>query len=107
MALRTEIKRGDTFLRTCTARDSANGPPVDLTDWEIASQIRDENDVLVAELEVVPVALSVGSFQLKGESTQDWPAKLLYWDIQYMDPGGRVSSTQTIEVLVRPDVTHA
>lgn len=107
MALRTEIKRGDTFVRTCTARDSATGPFIDLTDWAIASQIRDENDVLVAELDVVPVDLSSGAYQLKGEITQDWPAKMLYWDIQYTDPGGRVSSTQTVEVLVRPDVTHA
>lgn len=95
-----EHKRGDTFLVSCTRADT------DISDWEITSMIRDAEGALIAECEVTITDASEGQFTLLVEDTTDWPVDYLNWDIQYVDSGGVIRSTETIKLRVRADVTY-
>ena len=93
-------KRGDTFLMACT-RTGTN-----IASWTIASMLRDKNDALIAECEVTVTNAAQGQYTLRVDDTTAWPVESLYWDIQYIDDGGIIQSTETIRVRVKPDVTY-
>ena len=97
------IKRGDTFLYTASLSDDAG--PTNITGWTIASQVRDDNDALVATLNVTVTNAALGQFTVRHDDTSAWPARLV-WDLQYTDAAGVVRSTETIVLSVMADVTR-
>ncbi|HWO99761.1 MAG TPA: hypothetical protein VNL74_03955 [Methylococcus sp.] len=101
-----ELKRGDSLVLDCTARESVRGPAIDLSGWTIRSQIRDRRDALLADLSAAILDAAAGSFRLTGPATSTWAPGSYRMDIEYTDPGGRVVSTETLEVRVIEDVTR-
>lgn len=95
-----EHKRGDTFLFSCTRADT------DLTDWTIASQVRDISLNLIATCDVTITDAAEGKFTVQVDDTTAWPIDLLLWDIQYTDNAGIIQSTETVRVKVKQDVTY-
>jgi hypothetical protein len=100
-----QFKQADTFLLACTYRE--NGDPVDLTTFDIASQVRDSSGNLVDTLtvELADQTTSPGVFTLAAADTTAWPIDLLPCDIQFTNDGV-VRSTQTFFVAVEPEVTR-
>ena len=105
MAIRLPFKRGDTFELDVEVTD-VNGDPQPLTDWEIASQVRDKDGVLVADLVVVEVTPLTGIYKLVKSDTTDWPVELLSCDIQYTTDAGQIVSTETFEIQCLVDITQ-
>lgn len=98
------IKRGDTFLFTASLSDDA-GTPTNITGWTIDSHLRDDNDALVATLNVTVTNAALGQFTVRHDDTGGWPSRLV-WDLQYTDAAGVVRSTETIVLSVMADVTR-
>ena len=97
-------KRGDTFYKANVVSDE-NGA-VDISGWTITSQLRDSNDALIAQCAVVVTNAVTGSYTLTVADTTAWPLGALFWDIQYIDGGGKIYSTETIQVVVLKDITR-
>lgn len=95
-----DFKRGDTFLMACT-RTGAN-----IAGWTITSMLRTSSNALVAECDVTVTNAALGQFTVRVNNTTAWPVEALSWDIQYVDDGGIIQSTETIRVKVKPDVTY-
>lgn len=94
------FKRGDTFSLQATA----NGE--DITSWTIQSQIRDNTGTMISELTVTKTDAPNGEYTLTHTgSTDAFPLKLLYCDIQYT-VGGVISSTETFRIEVIEDITR-
>ena len=108
MARRIEFKAGGSFDYAITVRESENGPFLDISGWTITSQIRDSKDSLVATLTYAAVDETIGSFRLTYVGATDgWiDGSILYWDIRYIDSGGRIMPSATVEILVRKAITH-
>jgi hypothetical protein len=103
MAIKTTIKRGDTYLVQGTVKNGAL--PQDITGWAIRSQVRDGSK-LIAELLVTPDPDPLtGKYVLEG-ATENWPVKTLRTDVQYTTDAGQIMSTVTLEITVLPDVTE-
>lgn len=105
---RIKHKRGDTFEVLCSYTTD-DGTPINL-DTEgatIASQIRTSTDDLVVDLtvQISDQSTAPGEYRLRALDTSDWPVADLRWDIEY-SYGGVVSSTDTVIIAVREDVTH-
>lgn len=100
------FKRGDTFLLTCYYK--VNGVAAALP-AQITSQLRTPVDVLVADLVVTRVDEAGGIYTLSAlpSATQSWVPRTLNCDIQYIDASGNINSTETFQVNVEADVTHA
>lgn len=101
MAQLPPIKRGDTFAPLLTYTD-AQGYPIDLTEVEITSQVRDLSGGLVANLTVTKLDQSAypGKYTLTAE-TASWPAqRQLQFDIRYVRSG---AITHTESALLRID----
>lgn len=95
-----DFKRGDTFLMACT-RTGTN-----IAGWTIASMLRDKNDALIAECNVTITNAAQGQYTVRVDDTTAWPVESLYWDIEYIDDGGVVQSTETVRVNVKKDQTR-
>jgi hypothetical protein len=107
--MRTFLHRqGDTFEAVCDYVDAA-GEGVDLDAEEIlvASQVRRRNGRLVAALTVLKAdqAEQPGRFSLLAPDTASWPAEVLTWDVEFRQ-GGRIASTEVMQIHVQPDVTR-
>lgn len=102
-----EFKASDTVMLGCTALDE-NDTPVDLTNVTLASQVRDADDGLLCDMEVVPVNLTLGTYELWGPADAPWVAGDFQIDVQYTTPGTRqlVRSTETFYLRMLPDVTR-
>ena len=101
-------KQGDTFTKPCQRLNKLTSLPIDLTGYNIKSQVRtrpDAGDALVAELTVTIVNAVAGSFTLSNNSTQAWPVENLVWDIQYT-LFGVVISTDSMFIQVYADGTR-
>ena len=97
------FKRGDTFLYN-GALTNASGP-VDLTNIDIRSQVRN-GEVLLSEAVVTKVLpMSAGIFSLRVDDTTAWPAKVLLSDIQYTI-NGQVISSETFGINCTRDITR-
>ena len=106
MTLRLPFKRGATFELDCVVSD-ANGVPEDVTLWTIASQVRDRLGALVADLSVVNVDRSVGSYKLHLADTTDWPMnQILYCDIKYTTDTAQIVPTETFEIHCLENITQ-
>ena len=98
-------KRGDTLRIACQLQDD-DQHPINIAGLNIASQIRQSNDRLVAALTVTVLDEVLGKFELTAE-TQDWPTGRHLCDIEYTQANGDVFSTVTFDVLVVRDITRA
>ena len=101
-----EHKRGDTF--ELVVEVTLNDDLVDLTEWEIRSQIRDSSKHLLKELDIEPVNLAEGVFRLTATpaETRLWSPGAYSCDIEFTDDGGFVISTRTFAITVGIDVTR-
>lgn len=106
MATSIQHKRGDTFLFSAVLRESKTGPVTNLTSWEVASMIRDAEDVLIDEVTVTVTDAVNGAYTLRVDDTTAWPVGTAYWDIQYTDSADVIRSTETITLLIIEDVTY-
>ena len=97
------LKRGNTLSLQNTVTDK-NGP-VNISGWDIKSQIRD-GEVLVADLKTTVINAATGSYELEYEgSTADWPGNRLKCDIKYTTASGHVVSTETFFIDVEQGIT--
>jgi hypothetical protein len=103
------LKLGDTFGLTATYKVA--GVPTAITEQTFSSQVRTEDGVLVATLQVTVFpdqVANTGKFHLApaSGSTQNWPADAdLFCDIQVSD-GGVVRSTDTFVIPTVQDITR-
>lgn len=102
-----EFKVSDTVMLGCAALDE-DDLPADLTGVTVASQVRDSADELLCDMEVVPVDLSIGTFELWGPADAEWAAGDFRIDVQYTTPGLRelVRSSETFYLRMVQDVTR-
>lgn len=100
-----ELKRGDTFLMSCTYSDNAD-LPIDITNVTIKSQVRDAQGVLLQELVVTKLdqVTNKGKFTLGTVSGYSFPLGRHSWDIEYTS-NGQVQSTETIFLNIIQDIT--
>lgn len=99
-------KRGDTFELSCTLENE--GVPVDITNFTITSQVRGPDDVLLQALAVTKTDAAAGVFSLSATATQTetWDVKKYLCDIEFVEPGGEVNSSQTFTIDVLKDITR-
>lgn len=101
------IKRGDSFLLGCLAKDF-DGQPENLSSVTLRAQARAAwSGLLVAELTVSKAEQSThpGQFAISATSTNDWPVALLLIDVERR-VGQVCVSTETLQLPVLEDVTH-
>jgi hypothetical protein len=100
-------KRGDTFELTLTLENDGNA--VDITNFTIASQIRQQDDTLVQALTVTKIDPVNGQFTLTAvdTSTDDWPIANLEVDVEFIEADGTVSSSETFNINVLKDITRS
>lgn len=99
-------KRGDTFELTLTLENDGNA--VDITNFTIASQIRQQDDVLVQALTVTKTDPTNGQFTLTSTDTETegWPIANLEVDVEFIEDTGVVSSSETFNINVLKDITR-
>jgi hypothetical protein len=100
-------KSGDHFEFQATYTDELENP-ISLASVDIKSQIRLPDGTLVTEMKVTKKDQITypGEFSLVAPKTSHWEAnKLMIWDIQYSH-GGKITSTETLNIQVLPDVTR-
>lgn len=117
-----EWKRGDSFKvdELGMLVEDANGAltmmvngvqmkasPLDMTGWGVASQVRrkDTGD-LVADLEMTWTDQATGKYSLQAKDTTAWPVTTLAWDVQFTDPAGFVTSSETQYIRMKKDQTR-
>ena len=97
------FKRGDTF--SFSASFEQDGDPVTGLESKLRCQIRDEKDNLIDDLTISTTG-TPGTYIFRADSTETWPAPSnLRLDIELHD-GDIISSTETIIIPVRKDVTR-
>jgi hypothetical protein len=98
-------KRGDTLEWVVTL--TQNSVAVDITDWTIRSQIR-QDTTLVYEFLVTKTDPGNGVFSLSATpaETASWPLGSLLIDIEFIDPTGFVISSQTFTMQIVRDITY-
>lgn len=117
-----EWKRGDSFRvdELGMLVEDANGAltmevngaqikasPLDMTGWGVASQIRrKDTDELVADLEFSWTDQATGKYSLQVKDTTGWPLGMLAWDVQFTDPDGFVTSSETKFIRITKDQTR-
>lgn len=81
---------------------------LDLTGWGVASQVRrKDTGELVADLEVSWKDRAAGTYSLLAKDTTAWPVTMLAWDVQFTDPDGFVTSSETKYIRIKKDQTRA
>lgn len=99
-------KRGDTFELSATVENS--GVAVDITNWTITSQARDDADTVLQTFTVTKTDASNGEFSVGATSTQTeaWGLGNYQMDIEFVEVGGEVNSTETFTLSVLRDITR-
>lgn len=99
-------KRGDTLEWVVTL--TQNSVAVDVTQWTIKSQIRQDTSTLVYEFVVTKTDAVNGVFSLSATpaETASWPLGSLLIDIEFIDPTGYVISSQTFTMQIVRDITY-
>jgi hypothetical protein len=106
-----EWKRGDSFAMTAaeTLLQKAGqlSQQLNMKGWGIASQVRERaTDELVCTLAMTWIDATIGSFVLEAKDTTMWPVGMLLLDVQYTNPQGYVSSSETISIRCKADQTR-
>jgi len=98
-------KQGDTLEWVITLTES--GSAVNVTDWSIRSQIRN-NDTLIATLTVTKTDAINGEIVLSATAAQTdtWTAGVHSCDIEFTDGNSDVFSTETFTAIILEDVSH-
>lgn len=98
-------KRGDTLEWVVTL--TQNGTAVDITDWTIKSQIRQET-TLIFELTVIKTDSVNGAFSLSATAAQtaSWALGTHSVDIEFTDGNNYVVSSQTFTLQLVRDITY-
>lgn len=118
-----EWKRGDSFVlvepgtlvenASGTLTMNVNGASVpasylDMAGWTVKSQIRNKaTGELVSDMAFSWLDQSIGSYQIEVKDTSQWPLATLAQDIEFTDPIGYVSSSETIYIRCKIDQTRA
>lgn len=99
-------KRGDTFELSCTLEN--DGVAVDITNFTITSQVRTVDDALLQALTVTKTDAVAGAFALSATSlqTETWVPATYEADIEFIEGGGEVNSSQTFTIAVIKDITR-
>lgn len=101
-------KRGDTLSLGLTWDEE--GETIDLTGYEVAAQLRDAHDVLVADLTVAIADQTTQrgrcTLSATAAETATWPIGKLSCDVQFTAPGGAVASSETFSISVARDITR-
>jgi hypothetical protein len=99
-------KRGDTF--EVVVDFTLNGQVVDITGWQVRSQIRSATKTLLKELDIVRLNDVTGTFSLNATSseTEAWQPGAYDCDIEFIDQLGFVISSDTFSVSVIRDITR-
>ena len=99
-------KRWDTLEWVVTL--TQNSVAVDITDWTIKSQIRDESSSLIYTFLVTKTDAGDGVFSISATAAQTatWPLGSLLIDIEFIDPTGYVISSQTFTMQIVRDITY-
>lgn len=94
------LKRGDTLDLSCAL--TLAGQPIDLTGWSIQCHVIAPGNVVVHQFAAVITDPLVGAYRLPAASadTRKWPIGGLNMDIRYIDPAGRVMTTETVALTV-------
>ena len=116
-------KRGDSFrvdeLGMLVQDDAGtltmivNGVPMkarvlDMTGWAVASQLRNkQTGELVADLAHAWTDQATGKYSLTALDTTAWPVATLAWDVQFTDPDGFKTSSETRYIRIKADTTRA
>lgn len=103
-----EFKRGDTVMLGCAAIGEDN-LPVNLSTTTITAQIRDGEDTLICNMDVEPVNLAIGTFELWAPEDAPFVAGDHTIDVQYVSTAsGRpiTRSTETFYIRIVQDVTR-
>lgn len=101
-----KIKTGETFLLGGTYLDDDGITPKSLAGVTLKSQIRTNNDVLVANLTVTVTNEAAGKFTLScPEGTALWPVGTQLWDVMEVTSTGK-RLTETDDILVRKGITR-
>jgi hypothetical protein len=95
---------GSTFELQCQYTDS-NAKPIDITNINIKSQIRDSANKLIADCVVTKVDNQAGKFTMRVSDTSKWPVARLFQDIQYTLSDGRITITTPINIHAVASVT--
>jgi hypothetical protein len=99
-------KRGDTFELTMTLE--TQGVAVDLTDFTISCQMRDQIDALIQTFTVVKTDPTNGVFTVSATDAETylWPVANLFTDIEFIALDSTVSSSDTFSIQVTKDITR-
>ena len=98
-------KRGDTLEWVVSL--TQNNSPVDITNWTITSQIR-QDTTLIANLTVTVTDAVNGEFNLSATSVQTagWALGSHSVDIEFINVAGFVVSSQTFTLQLVRDITY-
>ena len=99
-------KRGDTFELSATLENE--GVAVDITNFTITSQIRQADDTLLQALTVTKTDAVNGAFTLSATAaqTETWGPATYESDIEFIEGGGEVNSSETFRIAVIKDITR-
>lgn len=105
-----DVKRGNTFghqMFLSYRFDDAPEIRVDITGWQITSQIRSRRGDLIDDLEIDVIDEILGEFEVFATSMQTsvWPVGAALWDVRIVAPDGTRNS-QTILVDISDPVTR-
>lgn len=96
-------KAGATFELDCTLE--FDGAPVDISGWDIRSEIRDRSNALIATPSATITDGPKGRFKLYKGDTGDWSPGTLVTDIRYAFNGKDLYS-ETVYIRVLDAVTE-
>lgn len=99
-------KRGDTFELSSTVENE--GVAVDITNWTISSQARDEDDAVLQTFTVTKTDAINGAFTITATAAQTelWGLGNYSMDIEFIDASGDVNSSETFTLSVLRDITR-
>lgn len=106
------VIRGDT--RSINVTLTANGAPVNITGWEVFFTVNSNSDPTTDSGAVIekqttshidPMNGKTG-FTLSNSDTQNLVPGTYFYDIQFKDPDGNVTSQPQAQFIVVPDITR-
>jgi hypothetical protein len=101
------IKRGDTFSFTVSLTDSSTNEALTGISANLKCQGKYKVDDIIPLVIMTVSETSIGgTYLFTAPSTNAWKSSNVYFDIQYTNDSGIVSSTETFYVQVIGDITR-
>ncbi|MCP4597803.1 hypothetical protein [Neptuniibacter sp.] len=100
-------KLGDTLEWVLNVVDESD-QPIDITNWDIRSQMRDSAGELIQELTVTKTDAEGGVYSITASKAQTatWTPGDHSVDVEYTDENDITFSTETFAVVMKRDITH-